>query len=83
MNGKRSPMPIKTIINMFIEVTPKIFKQNTFGLFVNWICGCLHPMHLSMYSNKGIAEALEKVYGDTSLSDFQSSCIAGKCPSTF
>ena len=79
MNGKRSPMPIETIINMFMELTPKIFQQNTFGLFVNRICSCLYPLRLSMYGNEGVAEALEKVYGDTSLSDFHSSCIAGKC----
>ena len=76
-------MSIETIINMFKELTPKIFQQNTLGLFVDWICSCLHPMRLSMYGNEGVSEALEKVYGDTSLSDFQSSCIAGKCLSTF
>ena len=71
-------MPIKKVIDMYKEVTPKIFQQNTFGLFVNWICSCLLPMPLSMYGNEGVEEALEKVYGDTTLSDFQSPCIAGK-----
>ena len=75
-------MTIQEIIQMYKEVTPIIFQQGKFGSFINWVSTKALSMPLIMYGIEGITSALDKVYGETTLSDFQHKCIAGKSCST-
>ena len=77
-NGKRVPMTIQEIIQMYKEVTPIIFKQGSFGNFTNWFSKSLLGVPVVMYGSEGISSALQKVYKEATLSDFRETrCIAG------
>ena len=77
-DGKRVPMTIPEIIQMYKEVTPIIFKQGSLGNFTNWFSKSLLGVPVVMYGSEGISSALQKVYKEATLSDFRETrCIAG------
>ena len=76
-DGQRVPMSIQEVIEMYKLATPRIFQvSGCWAKFMNWLTNKVAGMPIFPYTQDGISGLLDEYYGNTTLKDFESKCIA-------
>ena len=81
-DGKRVPLTTEEIVQLYIDMIPKIFKKakaNRGYRVVNRLFSCI-KVPLIPYTQEVMMEELHKIYGDLKTSEIgdKDSCIAGR-----
>ena len=70
-------MTVNEVIEMYKIATPRIFQTDSkLQKFLNWLTNKIAGVPIYPYGQDGIGSLLQDYYGNTTLKDFEGSCIA-------